>query len=138
MKRAALAFLAGFLATLVCHQPVLWLFHALHWTERAPYVMTPVPPFGVPAVISLAFWGGVWGIIMIPLIARARGAAWWLAAAVFGAVFPTLVAAFVIAPLKGAHLAAGGHAGRLLLFGLAVNAAWGLGTAIFYRLFGGR
>lgn len=129
MKRAALAFLAAFLATLVFHQPLLWLFH------RTPYNMKPVPPFGVPSVISLAFWGGVWGAIMIPLIARARGAAWWLAAIAFGAVFPTLVALFVIAPLKGAHLGANP---RFFVAGLVLNGAWGLGTALFYRLFGGK
>jgi hypothetical protein len=138
MKRALLAFLAGFIATLTFHQGAVWLFHALHQTDRLPFVMKPVPPFGIPAVISLAFWGGVWGIVMIPLIARARGVAYWLAAMAFGAVFPTLVAAFVIAPLKGVNLAAGGHAGKMLVFGLCVNGAWGLGTAIIYRLFGGK
>src|SRR5213595_2771381 len=129
MKRAALAFLAGFLATLVCHQPVIWLFHALHWTDRTPYVMTPVPPFGIPSVISLAFWGGVWGVIMIPLIAKARGAGWWIAAIAFGAVFPTLVAGLVVAPLKHAPIP---HTPAMIALGLSVNAAWGLGTAVFY------
>jgi hypothetical protein len=135
MKRAILAFLAGFLATLLFHQPVLWIFHSLHVIDRAPYNMTPVPPLGVPAVISLAFWGGVWGVIMIPLIAKARGAGWWIAAIAFGAVFPTLVAGLVIAPLKHQALP---HSGAMVLLGLTVNGAWGLGTAVFYRLFGGR
>jgi len=138
MKRFVLAFLAGFVATLTFHQAVLWLFHAMHQTDRTPWLMTGVPPFGVPAVISLAFWGGVWGVIMIPLIARARGMGYWLAALAFGAVLPTLVAAFVVAPLKGQHMAGGGHAGKMLVFGLCVNGAWGLGTAILYRLFGGK
>ena len=137
MKRAVLAFLAGFVATLTFHQGVLWLFHAGHLTDRTPWVMKAVPPFGVPAVISLAFWGGVWGVIMIPLIARARGFAYWLAAIAFGAVLPTLVAAFVVAPLRGQNMAGGGHAGKMLVFGLCVNGAWGLGTAIFYRVFSG-
>ena len=129
MKRVALSFLAGFLATLAFHQPLLWLFH------RTPYNMKAVPPFCVPSVISLAFWGGVWGVIMIPLIARARGAAWWVAAIAFGAVFPTLVAFFIVAPLKGAHIAANP---RMFAVGLALNGAWGLGTALFYRIFGGK
>jgi hypothetical protein len=135
MRRALLSFMAGFLAVLTFHQPVLWLLHELHVTERMPYPMNGVPPFGVPAVISLAFWGGVWGIITILVISRARGAGWWLAAIAFGAVAPTLVAGLVILPLRGQ--AAGPHRGTLLLFGLCVNAAWGLGTAVFYRLFGG-
>lgn len=138
MKRAVLAFLAGFVATLTFHQGVLWLFHAGHLTDRTPWAMKGVPPFLLPAVISLAFWGGVWGVIMIPLIARARGIGYWIAAIVFGAVLPTLVAALVIAPLRGQNLTGGGHAGKMLLFGLCVNGAWGLGTAIVYRLFGGK
>lgn len=135
MKRAVLAFLAGFVATLAFHQPVLWLFHLMHVTERAPYAMKAVPPLGIPAVISLAFWGGVWGVVMIPLIAKARGAGWWIAAIAFGAVFPTLVAALVVAPLKHQPVP---HSGAMVLLGLCVNAAWGLGTAVFYRMFGGR
>lgn len=133
MQRALLSFLAGFLATLVFHQPVLWLLHQMHVTPGVPYVMTAVPPFGVPKVISLAFWGGVWGIAMIYAIARARGAAYWLVAAVFGAVLPTLVGNLVIAPLRGKPMGSG----SAILIGFAVNAAWGLGTALFYRMFSG-
>src|SRR5581483_978640 len=135
MMRAVLAFLAGFLATLLFHQPVLWLFHLMHVTPRAPYAMNPVPPLGVPAVISLAFWGGVWGVIMIPLIAKAKGAGWWIAAIAFGAVFPTLVAGLVIASLKHMPMP---HTPAMVVLGLSVNGAWGLGTAFFYKLFGGK
>ena len=135
MKKWLLAFLAGFVATLVFHQPVLWLLHLAGVTPRTPYVMRAVPPFGVPSVISLAFWGGVWGIIMIAAIAKAR--AFYLVAAIFGAVLPTLVAAFVIAPLR--HMPMPGNPAKLLAVGLIINAAWGLGTAVLYRLFmGGR
>jgi hypothetical protein len=138
MQRALLSFLAAFLATLVIHQPVLWLLHQMHVTSALPYATQPVPPFGVPKVISLAFWGGVWGIVMIAAIARARGAGYWLAAAVFGAVLPTLVGRFVIGPLRGQSA---GHAGpammTALLVGFTVNAAWGVGTALFYRMFAG-
>ena len=131
--RVVLEWFAGFCATLFFHQPALWLLHRAGMTPRAPFSMTPVPPFGVPAVISLAFWGGVWGIIMIPIIARIRNdAAYWLAAIVFGAVLPTLVAGLIVAPLK--HLPVP-HTGSMLVLGLIVNGAWGLGTAVFFRLF---
>ena len=133
MKRLLLAFVAGFLATLVFHQPVLWLFHLAGITPRAPYNMDAVPPLGVPAVISLAFWGGVWGIIMIPIIARIRSnAMYWISAIVFGAIFPTLVAVFVVSPLKHAPVP---HSPSMAALGLSVNGAWGLGTALFFRLF---
>ena len=136
MKKWLLAFLAGFVATLVFHQGALWLLHRAGMTPRAPFAMKAVPPFNVPSVISLAFWGGVWGIIMIAAIGKAR--AFYLVATVFGAVLPTLVAAFVIAPLR--HQPLSGNPGKLLAIGLIINGAWGLGTALLYRLFmgGGR
>jgi hypothetical protein len=137
MKRVLLSFVAGFLATLVLHQPVLWLLHNAGIAPFAPWNMTAVPPFGVPSVLSLSFWGGVWGIIMIPAIARIRSdGAYFLTAAIFGAILPTLVAALVSAPLHGKPIPkASAH---MLITGLSVNAAWGLGTAIFYRWFARR
>jgi hypothetical protein len=131
MRKWLLAFLAGFVATLAFHQPALWLLHLAGMTPRTPYVMRPVPPFGVPSVVSLAFWGGVWGIVMIAAIGKTR--AFYLVATVFGAVLPTLVAAFVIVPLR--HIQMTGNKMTLLAIGLVVNAAWGLGTAVLYRLF---
>ncbi|HEX3107505.1 MAG TPA: hypothetical protein VHU41_00320 [Thermoanaerobaculia bacterium] len=132
-KRVLLEFLAGFLATLIFHQPALWLLHIAGITTRTPYTMTGVPPFGVPAVISLAFWGGVWGLILIPSIAKIRNeGAYFLAAIVFGAIFPTLVAAYVVAPIKHMTMP---HTASNVILGLTVNGAWGLGTALFFRLF---
>lgn len=133
-KRIVVAFAAGFVATLVFHQGVLALLHSASVTSRASWQMNPVPPFGVPAVISLAFWGGVWGVIMMPMIHRRRGSAFWIAATLFGAIFPTLVAILIVAPLK--HMPVGGpNPGKLLMVGLLVNAAWGFGTALIYRVF---
>lgn len=137
MRRALLAFIAGFLATLIFHQIALAILHAAGMTPRAAWPMNGVPPFGVPAVISLAFWGGVWGAIMIPAIDRYRRGAYYLAAAIFGAILPTLVAIFVVAPLKHMTRPAGG-ALKAITLGLIVNAAWGLGTALFYNLLAGR
>jgi hypothetical protein len=135
LRRTLLAFLAGFGATLLAHQPVLALLHGAGVVPRPAYNFSPVPPFGVPSVISLSFWGGVWGVIMIWALSRVRpGAAWWIASAVFGAVLPTLVAATVVMPLKGVHVAPEQRM-SMLAIGLLVNAAWGLGTALLYRLF---
>jgi hypothetical protein len=135
MRRVLLAFLAGFLATLIFHQPVLALLHTMGMTPRGAYPMQGVPPFGVPAVISLSFWGGVWGAIMIPIIDRLRGGRFWVAAIVFGAILPTLVAWFVVTPLKGGSVP---RAPKAMMIGPIVNAAWGLGTAVFYTLFARR
>jgi hypothetical protein len=134
-KRVLFGFIAGFVATLVFHQPVLWLLHSAGVVQRAPYNMKPVPPLSVPSVVSLAFWGGVWGIIMILALARVRSnGAYFLAAAIFGAILPTLAAWFISAPLHGQPAAV--PKGSAMLVGFAINAAWGLGTAVLYRAMG--
>jgi hypothetical protein len=113
---------------------MLWILNAAGFIERAPFSFEATKPFGVPSLISLSFWGGVWGLILGAVLARTPRF-YWLVAAVFGAIAPTLVAGLVVAPLKGQP--AGGNA-RMLVVGLLVNAAWGLGTAALYRLFSRR
>jgi hypothetical protein len=127
------AFVAGFLSTLIFHQGVLFLFHAMGVFPRAPWNMEGVPPFGVPSVISLAFWGGVWGIPIWYLMRHATNAAYWVRAIVFGAIFPTVVAFLVVVPLKGGTFGAGWDP-KLWIGGLIVNGAWGLGLALFMRV----
>ena len=128
-RRIVLAFVAGFIATLVFHQIALAILHAAHFTDRGAWAMKPVPPFGVPQVISLAFWGGVWGIVMVLMLAKTR--MFLLASTLFGAILPTLVAGLVVAPLKHQPVP---HSGKMIALGLIVNAAWGFGTALLYRL----
>ncbi|HUJ12453.1 MAG TPA: hypothetical protein VL284_01580 [Thermoanaerobaculia bacterium] len=132
MRRILFGFIAGFLGTIVFHQIALEALHLAHFTPRAAWSMQPVPPFGVPSVISLSFWGGVWGIILVLIFGHVRGAAYWIGSILFGAVLPTLVAAFVVAPLKHQPIP---HSGSMAVLGLTVNGAWGFGTALFYRLF---
>jgi hypothetical protein len=137
--RLLLGFAAAFLATLTFHQAGLGLLHLAGLTRAVPYGMAPVPPWHVPKVISLAFWGGVWGIVFVlvePWIARSPGG-YWLGAIVFGAVFPTLVAWFVVLPLKGLPAGFGFHFPGILV-GPIVNGLWGLGTGVFLRLAGGQ
>lgn len=128
-------FIAGFFATLVFHQLMLAVLWAIGVAPSAPFPMRPTQPFGVPTVISLAFWGGIWGIVFA-LIERVfyRFRGYWVAAIVFGAIFPTLVAFLMVFPLKGLPMG-GGWRISMLLTGLLVNGAWGLGTAIFLRAF---
>ena len=124
-------FLAGTLAVPLGHQLALWACKLAGLIDRAPFAMTPTKPFGVPSWISLSFWGGVWGVILGLVLSRARGAAFWWIALVFGAIAPTLVAALVVAPLKGVAVPA---SAKLLAVGLIVNGVWGVASALFYRL----
>src|SRR6266446_3085935 len=127
------AFIAGFVSTLVFHQSVLWLLYAGGFSPRAPWNMTPVPPLHAPAVISLAFWGGVWGIVLWALIGASSGSAYWIKAVVIGALGPSLVFWFVVMPIKGMGFA-GGWDPKVIVSGLLVNGAWALGAARLMRL----
>ena len=125
-------FIAGTLAVPLGHQIALWILNAAGVIDRAPYAMTATKPFGIPSIVSLSFWGGVWGIVLGLILARARGPKFWVLATVIGAIAPTLVAILVVAPLKGMPRPA--NPAPLIAVGLIVNAVWGFATAAFYRL----
>ena len=128
-------FIAGALAVIVFHQSALAVLHALQLSRSAPYSFSPTAPLGIPQLWSLAFWGGVWGIVLAAALARLDGARLVAAATLFGAIAPTLVAWFVVAPLKHQPMAAGFVLSAMAV-GVIVNAAWGLGTGIGLNLFG--
>jgi hypothetical protein len=88
----------------------------------------------VPAVFNQAFWGGLWGCVFA-LVADRFPRSWplWLAGLVFGAVGPTLVGWFVVAPLKGNPVAQGFDAARMWR-GPVINGMFGLGLGIFFDL----
>ena len=132
VTRLLLGFVAAFLATLTFHQIGIWVLHAVGFIAATPWVITPIPPLGVPRVISLAFWGGVWGIIFVLIerwLARFPGG-YWVGATVFGAIVPTLVLMFVVFPLRGQPVGAG-FAPNLIVTFVIVHGLWGLGTAVF-------
>jgi hypothetical protein len=124
-------FVAGALAVPLFHQVVLALMHAAGWMTRQPFAMNATKPFGIPQVISLSFWGGVWGLLLGLVLARVKSqSSFWIVSAVFGAIAPTLIAIVIVAPLKGQPV---GVNPKMIMTGLLVNAAWGLGTAVLFR-----
>jgi glucans biosynthesis protein len=63
MKRCLIfGFVAGFLATLIFHQLTVAGLWEPDIASFAPFSLKPTWPLGMPARVSLAFWGGVWGI----------------------------------------------------------------------------
>jgi hypothetical protein len=128
-KRLSVAFVAGFIAVLLFHQPALALLHTLGLTALTPYPMGHTDPFGIPRVLSLAIWGGVWAIPLALLLGHLRSrAAYWSTALLFGALGPSIVNWLVVLPMKGAPMGGGWHPSGIPT-ALIVNAAWGLGTA---------
>ena len=130
-------FIAGALAVLIFHQGTIALLHAGGVLPRGPYSMQPTNPLGVPQIWSITFWGGVWGAVLAALLQRVDTGKLVVASLVLGVILPTLVAWFVVAPLKGQPMAAGFVPARMWI-GPLVNGAWGLGTGIVLWLYRAR
>jgi hypothetical protein len=95
--------------------------------------MAATHPFGIPAVFSLSFWGGLWGMVLASIDTRFQhGGGYWGTAFLFGAICPSLVALLVVLPIKGQPLGGGWHL-PLLTTAFAVNGAWGVGSALILR-----
>jgi hypothetical protein len=127
--------IAGAVSVLVFHQGALALLYGLGLTTRAPYSMELTAPWGIPSLLSLAFWGAIWGAVLAATLARRDGARLVLGAVVFGAVLPTLVALILVAPLKGQPTVTG-VVPLAILAAILVNGAWGLGTGLGLALVG--
>lgn len=119
------SFVSGFLSTLLFHQSLLGALYLLKLTSIAPYRLHPVSPFGVPSVLSLSFFGGLWGILILWSAQYDTGFWFWVKCIVYGSVGPTAVAVLLIFPLKGIDLGP-----TLIVGGLLLNAVWGLGCGI--------
>lgn len=130
-------FIAGALSTLIFHQGLVWLLGQAGVINFPAYSWVATRPFGVPSVLSLAFWGGIWGIIWAMLAARLKGGGRLGLAFLFGAILPTLVVAAVVLPLKGGDPKI--FLEPMVLIGaLVLNGVWGFGTELILRLGRGR
>jgi hypothetical protein len=132
LTRAGLGFLAAASSVLVFHQGVWIMLWAFGVVPAPPFPVRPVPPFGVPQIISLCFWGGVYGLLyglLAPRLARAPTLLLGLGLGLCAA----LVSWFLVAPLKGLPMAAGWVPQRMAI-SVLINGAWGIGTVLFLNL----
>ena len=133
--RLLVGFVAGLFATLTFHQLMLSLLWAVGVAPLAPFPMAATQPFKVPVVLSLSFWGGVWGILFALIDGKfPRKAGYWITAFIFGGIFPSLVALMVVLPMKGRPMGGGWHP-ALVVTAFLINGAWGIGTGIFLKAF---
>src|SRR4029453_17359829 len=134
MRTTIVGFVAGALGVLVFHQLGFWLAKELGLLNAQLYSMRPVPPWGVPTIVSQAFWGGLWGIAGAFLIERLpgvlHGALGWM---LFAGVIVTLVNWFIVLPIKGAPIGGGFRMNALVVVPI-VYAVWGFGMGLFAGL----
>lgn len=145
-KVILLGFICGALSVLVFHQGLLYVLHHqfplinavtgaadAFRPASAGFSMRGVPLWGVPQVISLAFWGGLWGILLAALIRYARLPD-LLTGLLLGAVVCTLVGFTLVAQWRGMPMWAGGNS--IVWWRAALlNGAWGWGAAFLMRPF---
>ena len=99
-----------------------------------PYAMAATA-LGIPRLFSLAFWGGIWGLILAVIVTWISGLGYWLSGLIAGALGPSLVNWFVVLPLKDQPID-GGWAVPGVVTALIINGVWGLGTVLLFRLLG--
>lgn len=131
--RIFLGFIAGAISVLTFHQGMIAALHAISpgWVPFAPYRTMTVPPFGVPAIVSNCFWGGLYGIVLGLLMPRLT---WplWLCGLILGLV-AVLVGWFVVAPIKGNPIAGGWELSGMIR-SVLINGFFGIGVGLILPL----
>jgi hypothetical protein len=127
MRTVVTGFIAGFVGVLVFHQFGFFIANELGLLKVPLYNMRGVPPWGVPAILSSAFWGGLWGVVAAFVVPRLPGAlAGALGWILFAGIVVTLVNWFVVLPIKGAPVGGGFRMPGVMVVPL-VYGFWGFG-----------
>lgn len=135
---AVKGFVAGFLSVVTVMAAAWWLTRAAGFippTAPPLWSMVPaVPPFGVPRVLNLAFWGGVWGAGLNLIFRDLSGAGYWLAWFLAGAIAVAGGAIFIVPMIKGLPIT-NLTPQRFMVSGF-LNGMFGLGAAIWLTILG--
>lgn len=136
---AVRGFVAGALSVITVMAAAWWLTRAAGYIPATANPLwswaPPVPPFGVPRVINLAFWGGVWGLVLAILFRGLSGARYWLAWIIAGAIAVAATAIFIVPTIKGEAIRA--LTTESLLRSAFLNGMFGLGTGLWNMILGG-
>jgi hypothetical protein len=135
-RRALLGFAAAVISVLTFHQGMIGLLYMAGMVARAPYPTGSVPPFGVPVILNLCFWGGLYGAAFGLALPRLPRAPMWLLGLGLG-LLAALVGWFIVAPLKGQPVASGFVPMRLLI-SVLINGTWGIGVGVILAFLMGR
>ena len=128
--RALLGFIAAVISVLIFHQGMWAALHTLALPGLAmppPYPIDPIPPWSIPRIMNLCFWGGLYGIVFGLTLPRLT-APLWLCGLGLG-VIAALVGILVVPAVKGLPIGSG----WLLLNwvrSLLINGFWGIGVGL--------
>lgn len=122
-------FVAGVLGVLVFHQGMVALLHLLGAVPNPPFQLRPVPPLGVPQLVSACFWGGLWGIVTAAIVAARPGWPPILVGLAVGAVACVLVGFTVVAGMRGQPMMGAMDPSRWWR-SVVINGSFGLGVGV--------
>ena len=127
--RAVLGFIAAAISVLTFHQAMWWLLHLAGTMPLAPYPMGPTQPLGVPLILSLCFWGGLYGAVF-GLVMPSLRIPLWLAGLITGLI-AACVGMFIVTAIKGQpiNLSAPALTNQIL-----INGFWGIGLGLIAPL----
>lgn len=84
-------------------------------------------------------WGGLWGLLLFPAVARPRSRRHWVRKGLWVSLLPTLFQLFYVFPHHTPYGPGGLGLGTLTpLFVVFYNGIWGAFTGIFTRMLWGR
>jgi hypothetical protein len=129
VQRAVLGFVAAAMSVLTFHQAMWGLLYLLGMMPVAPYPTAAVPPLGIPQILNLAFWGGLYGVLFGAAMPRLRGRLWLWGIGL--GLLATVVGVLVVGPLKGRPV---NLSGLSLLRPVLINGFWGLGVGLIAPL----
>src|ERR1019366_6098367 len=101
-KRIGVGFLSAVISVLIFHQGMWALLHYLAvpgLTMPPPFPTDPIPPFGVPRILNLCFWGGLWGAAF-GAVWRGRPGTYWWGGLLLGAA-AAATGLIIVAAIKG-------------------------------------
>jgi hypothetical protein len=132
----AVCFCAGLLGALV-NSLVAWL--AGRWGLTAIVGVSLAPALSTGWLYPRLVWGGVWGLLLYPFVARPRNRCHWVRKGLWLSLLPTAFQLFYFFPHHTSYELFGFGLGTftpavVLLF----NFVWGFCTGLFTRLFWGR
>lgn len=136
---AVRGFVAGALSVITVMAAAWWLTRAAGYIPANANPLwswtPPVAPFGVPRVLNLMFWGGVWGLVLALLFRGLSGAGYWLAWIIAGVIAVAGTAIFIVPMIKGEAIRA--LTTESLLRSGFLNGMFGFGAALWNMILGG-
>ena len=135
-RRALLGFIAAVISVLIFHQAMWEALHllALPGMGMPPaYPTDPIPPLGVPRIVNLCFWGGLYGIVFGLVLPRLTPPAWVCGLGL--GIIAALVGLLIVPAIKGLPVGPGWPLGWVRSF--LINGFWGIGTGLILPLLPG-